>query len=99
MVSINYWVEHQGSRSSMPDTGRVVPVIKSDRAGYLGVEFGGNELDVSYMDHVYCFDFWWEFFCPPVFGWRGSPSSSLGVSLPLCSAFNLSAGLKTQHSL
>ena len=28
MVSIDYWVEHQGSQSSMPDTSRVVPVIK-----------------------------------------------------------------------
>ena len=57
MVSINYWVEHQGSRSSVPETGWVVAVIKSDRAGRPGVEFGGNELCVSCLDHVYCFDF------------------------------------------
>ena len=31
MVSVNYWVEHQGSQSSMPDTGRMIPAIKSDR--------------------------------------------------------------------
>ena len=40
-----------------------------------------------------------NFFCPPVFGWRGSSSSSLGVSSPLCTALSLPDCLKTQHSL
>ena len=87
MVSINYWVEHQGSRSSMPDTGQVVPVIKSDRAGCPGIEFGGDELCVSCVYHVYRFDFWWEFFLAPrvrlarlilVFAWC-FPSLVFGV--------------------
>ena len=80
MVSIDYWVEHQGRRSSVPDTSREVPVIKSDQAGQPGDEFGGNGLYsvyvserafapylwyVSRVDHVYCFDFWWEFFSVP----------------------------------
>ena len=58
MVSINYWVEHQGSRSSMPDIGRIVPVIKSERAGCLGIKLGGYGLCVSCVYHVYHFDFW-----------------------------------------
>ena len=77
MVSINYWVEHQCVRSSMPDTSRMVPAIKGDRAGRPGIKFGGDELNsvyvseyafarslwnVSYVNHIYCFDFWWEFF-------------------------------------
>ena len=62
MVYINYWVEHQRSRFSVPDTGRVVPVIKSDRASRRGIELGGYELCVSYMYHVYRFDLRWEFF-------------------------------------
>ena len=87
MVSIDYWVEHQGSRSSLPDTSRVVPVIKGDRAGRPGVEFGGNGLYVSCVDHVYYFDFWWEFFLSPgvrlarlilVFAWR-FPSLVFGI--------------------
>ena len=80
MVSIDYWVEHQGSRSSVPDTSRVVPMIKSDWAGRPGVEFGGVGLYnvyvserafapslcyVSRVDHVYCLYFWWEFFLSP----------------------------------
>ena len=65
MVSINYWVEHQCSRSSMPITGRVVPVIKSDWAICPGIELGGYELCVSCVYHVYHFDFWWELFLAP----------------------------------
>ena len=38
-------------------------------------------------------------FCPPVFGYRGSSSSSLCSPLSLFSAFNLPACLNTQHSL
>ena len=80
MVFVNYWVEHQGGRTSMPDTSRVVAVIKGDRAGRPGVEFRGDGLYsicvserafapsfwyVSHVDHVYCFDFWWELFLSP----------------------------------
>ena len=87
MVSINYWVEHQGSRSSVPDTGRVVPVIKSDWAIFLGIELGGYELCVSGVYHVYRFDFLWELFLAPgirlarlilVFAWC-FPSLMFGV--------------------
>ena len=49
MVSINYWVEHQGNRSSVLDTGRMIPVIKSDRAGRPGIEFGGDGLHNVYV--------------------------------------------------
>ena len=97
MVSVNYWVEHQGGRSSVPDTSRVVPAIKGDRAGRPGIELGGNGLNnvyvcecafarslwnVSYVNHIHCFDFWWEFFLSPsvrlarlilVFTWRLPP--------------------------
>src|SRR3954471_19967528 len=38
-------------------------------------------------------------FCPPMFGGRGSSSSSLCSPLSLCSAFNLPACLNTQQSL
>src|SRR3954466_15312111 len=38
-------------------------------------------------------------FCPPVFGGRGSSSSSLCSPLSLFSAFNFLACLNTQHSL
>ena len=77
MVSVNYWVEHQGSRSSVLDTSRVVPAIEGDWAGRPGIKFGGNGLNsvyvsecafarslwnVSYVNHIHCFDFWWEFF-------------------------------------
>ena len=99
MVSVNYWVEHQGSRSSMSDTGRVVHVIKSDRAGLPGVGLGGNELHMGCVDHVYYFDFWWGFFLSPSVRLVRLILVSLGISLPLCSAFNLPACLKTQHSL
>ena len=40
-----------------------------------------------------------NFFCPPVFGGRGSSSSSLCSPLSLFSVFNLPACLNTQHSL
>ena len=40
-------------------------MIKSDRAGLPRVELGGNELYVSCVDHIYCFDFWWEFLLFP----------------------------------
>lgn len=77
MVSVNYWVEHQGSRSSLSDTSRTVPAIKGDRAGRLGIKFGGDWLhsvyilecafastlwNVSCVNHIHCFDFWREFF-------------------------------------
>ena len=87
MVSINYWVKHQGSRSYMPNTGWVVPVIKSDLASCPGIELGGYELCVSYVYHVYHFDFRWEFFLAPrvrlarlilIFAWC-LPSLAFGV--------------------
>ena len=77
MVSVNYWVEHQGSRFSVPDTSRMIPATKSDRAGRPRVELGGDGLYsvyvsecafapsrgcVSRVDHVYRFYLWWEFF-------------------------------------
>ena len=77
MVSVNYWVEHQGSRSFVPDTSRMVPAIEGDRAGRPGIKFGADGLNsvyvsecafarslwnVSYVNHIHCFDFWWEFF-------------------------------------
>ena len=49
-------------------------VIKSDRAGQPGVELGGDGIYGAYvlecvfaspfrqMDHVDCFNLWWEFF-------------------------------------
>ena len=42
MVSVDYWVELQGSRTSMPDTSRMIPAIESDRVGRPWVEFGGE---------------------------------------------------------
>ena len=77
MVSVNYWVEHQGGRTSMSGTSRMIPAIESDRAGRPWVEFGGDGLygvyvsecafalplwDMSDVNHVHCFDFRWEFF-------------------------------------
>ena len=77
MESVNYWVEHQGSRSSVSDTSWMVPTIEGDRVGRPRIKFGGNGLnsvyvsdgafvrslwDVSCINHIYCFDFWWEFF-------------------------------------
>ena len=71
MVSVDYWVEHQGSRTSMPDTSRMIPVIESDWAGRPWVEFGGDGLysvyvsecafvlllwDMSDINHVHYFD-------------------------------------------
>ena len=114
MVSVDYWVEHQGSQSSVPHTSRVVPVIKGDREGRPGVEFEGDGLYsvciserafapslgcVSRVDHVYCFYLWWEFFLSPSVRLAGLILLFNGVSLPFCSAFNLLACLKTQHSL
>ena len=61
----------------MPDTSRVIPVVKSDWAGRPRVEIGGNGLygvyvsecacapPLRYVNHVHCFDFWWEFFLSP----------------------------------
>ena len=80
MVSVNYWVEHQGSRSSVPHTSRVVPVIEGDRGDRPVVKFGDHGLYsicvservftpsrgyVSRMDHVYYFYLRWEFFLSP----------------------------------
>ena len=77
VVSVNYWVEHQGSRTSMPDTSRMIPAIESDRAGRPWVEFGGDVLYRIYVsecafalplwyvggvNHVHCFDLRWKFF-------------------------------------
>ena len=49
MVSVNYWVEHQGSQSAMPDTSRMVHAIKGDRAGRPGIKFGGDRLHIVYI--------------------------------------------------
>ena len=80
MVSVNYWIEHQGSRTSMSDTSRMILVIESDQAGRPWVEFGGNGLYniyvlecafalplwyVSGINHVHCFYLWSEFFLSP----------------------------------
>ena len=58
----------------MPDAYRVIPVMKSDRAGQPGVELRGDGLYDAYVlecmfasplrhvDHVYYFNLWWEFF-------------------------------------
>ena len=58
----------------------MIPAIKGDRTGRPWVEFGGEGLDgidifactfalplldMSDIDHVYCFDFWWEFLLFP----------------------------------
>lgn len=80
MVSVNYWVEHQGSQSFMLDTSRMIPVIKSDRAGRPRDVFGGDGLYIVYIskcafapslrymscvNHIHYFDIWWEFFLSP----------------------------------
>ena len=49
MVSIDYWVKHQGSRSFVPDTSQMIPAIKGDRAGRPGIEFGGDGLHNIYV--------------------------------------------------
>ena len=58
----------------MPDACRVVPAIESDRAGQPGGELEGDGLYGTYVpecmfasplrhvDHVYCYNLWWEFF-------------------------------------
>ena len=58
----------------MLDACRVIPAIKSDRAGQPGVELRGDGLYGAYVsecmfasplrhvDHVYCLNLWWEFF-------------------------------------
>ena len=80
MVSVNYWVEHQGSRTSMPDASRMIPAMESDWAGRPWVEFGGNGLYIIYVsecvfalplwyvgdiDHVHCFYLRWKIFLSP----------------------------------
>ena len=77
MVSVNYWVEHQGSQSSMPDTSWMIPANQSDRAGRPRVELGGDGLynvyvsesafapPLCHVNHVHYFDLWWEFFLFP----------------------------------
>ena len=104
MVSVNYWVEHQGSRSSVSDTSQMIPAIESDRVGRPRAELGGNWVyrvyvsecafahslwNVSYINHIHCFDFWWKFFLSSsvrlvrlilVFTWR-LPSLLFGIQL------------------
>ena len=58
----------------MPDACRVIPAIKSDWADQPGVKLRGDGLYGAYVsecmfasplrhvDHVYCFNLWWEFF-------------------------------------
>ena len=78
MVPIYGLVYNQGRQSFAPDICIMIPAIKSDWAGQPGVELRGDGLYGAYvsecmcasplrhMDHVYCFDLWWNFFCPPV---------------------------------
>ena len=64
----------------MTDTSRMIPAIKGDRTGRPWVQFGGDVLysihvsecafalplwDMSDINHVHCFDLWWEFFLSP----------------------------------
>ena len=71
MVSVDYWVEHEGSRAPMTDTSRMIPVIKGERAGRPWVEFGSDGLngidisecafalplwDMSDINHIHRFD-------------------------------------------
>ena len=77
MVYVDFWGLHQGSQSSVPDTCQVTPAIKSDRAGRPGVELRGDGLygacvsehmfasPLRHVDHVHCFNLWWEFFLSP----------------------------------
>ena len=68
MVSVDYWVKHQGSQSSVSNTCQVIPAIKSDRAGRPRVELRGDGLYGAYVsecviapplrhvNRVHCFD-------------------------------------------
>ena len=64
----------------MTDTSRMIPAIKSDRTGRPWVEIGDDGLyslhvsecvfalpfwDMSGINHVHCFNLWWEFFLSP----------------------------------
>ena len=116
MESVNDGVEDQCGQTAMTNTGRMVPAIESDRTRRPWVEFWGDWLyrvdipertlalplgDVGSVYHVYCFNLGGgDFFCPPVFGGRGSSSlSSLCDPFSLFYAFNLAACLKTQQTL
>ena len=100
----------------MTDTGRMVPAIEGDRVGRPWVELWGDWLhrvdvperalalplgDMGSVYHVHHFNLGaGGLLLPPVFGGRGSSSSSLlGDPFSLFSAFNLPACLKTQQSL
>ena len=45
MESIDDWIEDQGGRTSMMDTGRVVSAIEGDRTSRPRIEFWGDRLD------------------------------------------------------
>ena len=60
MVSINYRVEHQGRKSSMPDTSRMIHAIKGDPAGRPGIEFGGDGFYSIYVSEcVFTLPLWY----------------------------------------
>ena len=114
MVSVNYWVEHQGSQTSMSDTSRMIPAIESDRAGRTWVEFGGDGFYSVYIsecafalplwyvgcvNHVHCFDLWWKFFLPPRVRLARFVLVFTWRLPPLVFGVSLPACLKTQHSL
>ena len=44
MESMNDWIEDQGCRTFVTDTGRVVPAIEGDRTSQPWVEFWGDRL-------------------------------------------------------
>ena len=45
MVSVDDWIEYQGGRTPVTDTGWVVPAIEGDRTRRPWVEFRGDRLD------------------------------------------------------
>ena len=71
MVSVNNWIEYQGGRTPVTDTGWVILAIKGDRTGCPWIDFGQQALQrrhplvracapfgyVSDVDHVHCFYF------------------------------------------
>ena len=98
----------------MTDTSGVVPAIDGDQTGGPWVELwatGSNAYTSLSARFRSLLGMWVAYimftirtcggnlFCPPVFGCRGSSSSSLCDPLSLFSAFNLPTCLNTQQSL
>ena len=77
MEPIDNWIEDESRQTFVKDTGWVFLAIKSDRVGLPRVEFRGDGLYGTYVsecmfasplrhvNHVHCFDLWWEFFLSP----------------------------------